>query len=177
MAGFNLSALAVRERAITLFLIIAIAVAGGFAFLKLGRAEDPSFTVKVMTVTAIWDGATAQEMQKQVGDRLEKRLQELDYYDRVETAARPGLITMKLYFKDSTPPSEVPDQFYQVRKKLHDEEINLPRGVVGPIVNDEYSDVYFALFSLEAKNLPIANWCLKAKPFANDCWQSPVCRR
>jgi multidrug efflux pump subunit AcrB len=154
MAGFNLSALAVRERAITLFLIIAIAAAGAIAFLKLGRAEDPSFTVKTMTIAVLWDGATAEEMQNQVADRLEKRLQELEYYDRVETAARPGVVTMKLYFKDSTPPLAVPDQFYQARKKLQDEEINLPRGVVGPIVNDEFSDVYFALFSLEAKNLP-----------------------
>ncbi|MFL9880771.1 efflux RND transporter permease subunit [Herbaspirillum rhizosphaerae] len=154
MSGFNLSAFGVRERAVTLFLIIAIAVAGVFAFFKLGRAEDPSFTVKIMTVTALWPGATAKEMQQQVGDRLEKRLQELEYYDRVETAARPGLITMKLFFKDSTPPELVPEQFYQVRKKLGDEVINLPRGVIGPVINDEYSDVYFSLLALNAPGLP-----------------------
>jgi multidrug efflux pump subunit AcrB len=154
MSAFNLSAFGVRERAITLFLIIAVAVAGAFAFIRLGRAEDPSFTVKVMTVTAIWQGATASEMQQQVGDRLEKRLQELEHYDRVETAARPGLITMKLYLKDSVAPADVPEQFYQARKKLGDEAINLPRGVVGPVINDEFSDVYFSLFSLEADKLP-----------------------
>jgi multidrug efflux pump subunit AcrB len=154
MSGFNLSAFGVRERAVTLFLIIAIAVAGVFAFFKLGRAEDPSFTVKIMTVTALWPGATAKEMQQQVGDRLEKRLQELEYYDRVETAARPGLITMKLFFKDSTPPELVPEQFYQVRKKLGDEVINLPRGVIGPVINDEYADVYFSLLALNAPGLP-----------------------
>ena len=154
MSGFNLSSFGVRQRAITLFLIIAITVAGTFAFLKLGRAEDPSFTVKIMTVTAIWPGATAQEMEQQVADRLEKRMQELDYYDRVETASRPGLVTMKLYLKDATPPALVPEQFYQVRKKLGDEAINLPRGVIGPVINDEYSDVYFALFSLGAHNYP-----------------------
>ncbi len=154
MSNFNLSAFGVRERAITLFLIVAITVAGAFAFVKLGRAEDPSFTVKIMTVTAVWPGATAQEMQLQVADRLEKRLQELDYYDRVETASRPGLVTMKLYLKDATPPAQVPEQFYQLRKKLGDEAINLPRGVVGPLINDEYSDVYFALYSLGAKNYP-----------------------
>ncbi|MCF5800906.1 hypothetical protein GIV32_25665, partial [Pseudomonas sp. PA-1-5A] len=81
MRGINLSELAVKHRAVTLFLLIAILVAGVFAFGKLGRAEDPSFTVKVMTITAAWPGATAQEMQEQVADRLEKRLQELDYYD------------------------------------------------------------------------------------------------
>jgi multidrug efflux pump subunit AcrB len=137
MSRFNLSALAVRERAITLFAIIAISVAGGFAFLHLGRAEDPGFTVKVLTVTAVWPGATAKEMQDQVADRLEKRLQELKYYDRVETTAHPGMLSMKLHLKDSTPPKEVPNEFYQARKKLSDEKMHLPQGVIGPIVNRE----------------------------------------
>ena len=92
MSRFNLSALAVRNPAVTLFLIIAVLLSGAFAFSKLGRAEDPSFTVKVMTITAVWPGATAREMQEQVADRLEKRLQELDYYDRVETTAQPGFV-------------------------------------------------------------------------------------
>ena len=81
----NLSALAVREKAITLFLLIAIVAAGIFAFLKLGRAEDPTFTIKVFTVAAVWPGATAQEMQDLVAEPLEKRMQELRDYDRVET--------------------------------------------------------------------------------------------
>ena len=85
----NLSALAVRERAITLFLLIAIVAAGIFAFLKLGRAEDPTFTIKVFTVAAVWPGATAQEMQDLVAEPLEKRMQELRDYDRVETFTRP----------------------------------------------------------------------------------------
>ncbi len=163
MNRFNLSAFAVRERAITLFLIIAIVVAGTYAYLRLGRAEDPAFTVKIMTVTAIWPGATAEEMQQQVGDKLEKRLQELRYYDRVESVARPGLILMKVYLLDSTPPKDVPEQFYQVRKKLSDEAINLPHGVIGPVFNDEYSDVYFSLYSLEAKNLPHRELVLEAE--------------
>ena len=163
MSGFNLSAFGVRERAITLFLIIAISAAGVFAFFRLGRAEDPSFVVKVMTVSASWPGATAQEMQEQVADRLEKRLQELDAYDRVETSARPGLVTMKVYLKDDTQAKTVQEQFYQVRKKLGDEAINLPRGVYGPFINDEYSDVYFSLFSLAGKNLPHRLLVLKAE--------------
>ena len=163
MSGFNLSAFGVRERAITLFLIIAISAAGVFAFFRLGRAEDPSFVVKVMTVSASWPGATAQEMQEQVADRLEKRLQELDAYDRVETSARPGLVTMKVYLKDDTQARTVQEQFYQVRKKLGDEAINLPRGVYGPFINDEYSDVYFSLFSLAGKNLPHRLLVLKAE--------------
>ncbi len=154
MSGFNLSALAVKERAITLFLLIAIAAAGLLAFSKLGRAEDPTFVVKIMTVTAVWPGATAEEMQNQVADRLEKRLQELEHYDRSETSSRPGLMTMKVYLKDNTPPKEVPEEFYQVRKKLGDEARFLPRGVLGPIFDDEYSDVYFSLYALKSADLP-----------------------
>src|SRR5215204_5488178 len=153
MTRFNLSALAVRERAITLFLIIAIAVAGTFAFFKLGRAEDPTFTIKVLTVTTAWPGATAQEMQDLVAEPLEKRLQELRWYDRVETMARPGLAFMTLTLKDYTPPQEVPEQFYQARKKLGDEARNLPVGALGPFVNDEYSDVTFALYALKAPGM------------------------
>jgi multidrug efflux pump subunit AcrB len=151
---FNLSALAVKERAITLFLLLAIAAAGVLAFSRLGRAEDPTFVVKIMTVTAVWPGATAEEMQNQVADRLEKRLQELEHYDRTETTSRPGLMTMKVYLKDNTPPKEVPEEFYQVRKKLSDEARLLPRGVLGPIFNDEYTDVYFSLYALKAAGLP-----------------------
>lgn len=154
MNRFNLSALAVKERAITLFLLIAVAAAGLLAFSRLGRAEDPTFVVKIMTVTAVWPGATAEEMQNQVADRLEKRLQELEHYDRTETSSRPGLMTMKVYLKDNTPPKEVPGEFYQVRKKLADEARFLPRGVLGPIFNDEYSDVFFSLYSLKAADLP-----------------------
>lgn len=154
MSGFNLSALAVKEKAITLFLLIAVAAAGLLAFTKLGRAEDPSFVVKIMTVTAVWPGATAEQMQNQVADRMEKRLQELGHYDRSETSSRPGLMTMKVYLKDNTPPEEVPEEFYQVRKKLGDEARFLPRGVLGPIFDDEYSDVYFSLYAVKSQDLP-----------------------
>lgn len=151
---FNLSALAVRERSITLFLICLISLAGVIAFFKLGRAEDPAFTVKVMTVVSVWPGATAQEMQDQVAEKIEKRLQELRWYDRTETYTRPGMAFTTLTLLDSTPPSQVPDEFYQARKKIGDEVMTLPAGVIGPMVNDEYSDVTFALFALKAKGEP-----------------------
>ncbi|USQ95204.1 efflux RND transporter permease subunit [Caulobacter sp. RL271] len=152
--SFNLSALAVRERSITLFLIIAITFAGAFAFMKLGRAEDPSFSIKVMTIVTAWPGATAQEMQDQVAEPLEKRMQELKWYDRSETFTRPGLAFTTLTLKDQIPAKEVPEQFYQARKKMADEAPNLPRGVLGPFVNDEYGDVTFALYALKAKGEP-----------------------
>ena len=151
---FNLSALAVRERSITLFLIFLISVAGILAFFQLGRAEDPPFTIKQMTVVTAWPGATAQEMQDQVAEPLEKRLQELRWYDRTETYTRPGLAFTMISLLDSTPPSEVQEEFYQARKKLGDEAKKLPPGVVGPMINDEYADVTFALFALKAKGEP-----------------------
>ncbi|WP_144172624.1 efflux RND transporter permease subunit [Pseudomonas sp. Kh13] len=151
---FNLSALAVRERSVTLFLVCLISLAGLVAFFKLGRAEDPAFTVKVMTVVTAWPGATAQEMQDQVAEKIEKRLQELRWYDRSETYTRPGLAFTTLSLLDSTPPSQVPEEFYQARKKISDEAKTLPAGVIGPLVNDEYSDVTFALFALKARGEP-----------------------
>ena len=151
---FNLSALAVRERSITLFLIILITVAGILSFFGLGRAEDPPFTVKQMTIISAWPGATAQEMQDQVAEPLEKRLQELKWYDRSETYTRPGLAFTLLSLQDSTPPSQVQEEFYQARKKMGDEAKNLPSGVIGPMINDEFSDVTFALFALKAKGEP-----------------------
>lgn len=151
---FNLSALAVRERSITLFLIFLISAAGILAFFQLGRAEDPPFTVKQMTVVTAWPGATAQEMQDQVAEPLEKRLQELRWYDRTETYTRPGVAFTMISLLDSTPPSEVQKEFYQARKKLGDEARKLPVGVIGPMLNDEYADVTFALFALKAKGEP-----------------------
>ncbi|RYF08177.1 MAG: efflux RND transporter permease subunit [Comamonadaceae bacterium] len=148
---FNLSALAVRERSVTLFFILIISLAGVVSFLSLGRAEDPAFTVKVMTIVTAWPGATAQEMQDQVAEKLEKRMQELRWYDRSETFVRPGLAFTTLTLLDSTPPAEVQDEFYQARKKLSDEARNLPPGVMGPMVNDEYADVTFALYALKAR--------------------------
>src|SRR5215213_3390874 len=154
MPGFNLSALAVRERAVTLFLLLAISIAGMVAFLVLGRAEDPSFTIKQMTVVTAWPGATTREMEELVAEKLEKRMQELRWYERTETFTRPGLAFTTVMLRDSTPPADVPEEFYQARKKLGDEAARLPRGVIGPMVNDEYSDVTFALYALKAKGEP-----------------------
>src|SRR4051812_45757620 len=150
----NLSALAVREKAITLFLLITIVAAGIFAFLKLGRAEDPSFAIKTFTVAAVWPGATAQEMQDLVAEPLEKRMQELRWYDHVETFTRPGLVLMQVNLTEKAPHNAVSEDFYQARKKLGDEAHRLPAGVMGPFINDEYSDVSFALYAVEAHGMP-----------------------
>lgn len=155
MASFNLSALAVREKAITLFLILGLFGAGIFSFINLGRGEDPLFTIKVLTVAVVWPGAKAQEMQDLVAEPLEKRLQELQYYDRVETFTTPGQAFLMLTLKDSIPKDQVEPQFYQARKKLGDEAHKLPQGVIGPFINDEYADVSFALYSVKSKGMPL----------------------
>jgi multidrug efflux pump subunit AcrB len=155
MTRFNLSAWAIREKALTLYMIVLISLAGLYAFADLGRAEDPSFTIKVMTVSASWPGASAQQMQQQVADRLEKRLQEVPYFDRVETVARPGQVNMQIQFLDQTPASEVQNVFYEVRKRMLDEGQRLPQGVQGPFVNDDFSDVYFTLYALTAPGQPL----------------------
>ncbi|MGY5811750.1 efflux RND transporter permease subunit [Rhizobium sp. LEGMi198b] len=170
---FNLSALAVRERAVTLFFIVLLAAAGVYAFVKLGRAEDPSFTIKTLTVTSVWPGATAREMQDLVAEPLEKRLQELTWYDRVETTTRPGYAFSTVTLKDSTPPTAVEEEFYQARKKLGDETRNLPQGVLGPFVNDEYSDVSFALYALKAKGMPMRELVRQAEVIRQDLLHVP----
>ena len=152
--GFNLSALAVRERSVTLFLICLISLAGLLSFFKLGRAEDPAFTVKVMTIVTAWPGASAREMQDQVAEKIEKRLQELRWYERAETYTTPGLAFTTLTLLDGTPPDQVQAEFYQARKKAGDEAANLPAGVIGPMINDEYADVTFALYALKARGEP-----------------------
>src|SRR5580692_6072085 len=148
MKRFNLSAWAVSHPALVMFLIVALGVAGFFSYQKLGRAEDPFFTVKVANVSVLWPGATAQEMQMQVADPIEKKLQELPYFEKVQTYSKPGFTAMQVTFRDSTPAKDVPYLFYLLRKKLVDAQGDLPAGVLGPVVNDEFSDVDSILYMM-----------------------------
>lgn len=150
---FNLSALAVRERSVTLFVLLAATVGGVLSFWQLGRAEDPDFTVPVIVVSATWPGASAVQMHRLVADPLETRVREVEFVDRIETTARPGRVDLVIEFRDDTPAGTLPDLFYQVRKRMFDEAPRLPPGVLGPFVNDEFSDVYFALYSLTGRGL------------------------
>ena len=143
----NLSLWAVRHRALVGFLIVLLFAAGLFSYNRLGRAEDPSFTMKVMVVSAIWPGATAAETQAQVAERIERKLQDLPHLDKLDTFSRPGAVFTLLALRDDTPPAEVPSLFYQVRKKLDDLRPELPAGVQ-IAANDEYADVYGAVFAL-----------------------------
>ncbi|MEA3404679.1 MAG: efflux RND transporter permease subunit [Pseudomonadota bacterium] len=154
MNRWNVSAYAVKERSLTLYFILVVAIAGIYAFLHMGRAEDPSFDVNTMVVSATWPGATAVEMQNQVADPLEKRLEEILYFDRVETKARAGRVDMLVTFAEHTPKGMTQDLYYQVRKRLGDEAKYLPSGVQGPFFNDDFEDVYFTLYGLTAKDWP-----------------------
>src|ERR1700712_4601971 len=148
MKRFNLSGWAVSHPALILFLIIALSAAGFFSYQRLGRAQDPFFTVKVVNVSAIWPGATAAEMQTQVADPIEKKMQELPYFDKVQTYSKPSFTALQVTFKDNAPPKDVPYLFYLLRKKLADVQPSLPANLVGPTVNDEFSDVDSILYTM-----------------------------
>ncbi|NKI35202.1 efflux RND transporter permease subunit [Wenzhouxiangella sp. XN79A] len=151
----NLSRIAVEQRSVTLFFLLLSILGGVYAFMALGRAEDPSFTVRVMVVSAEWPGATVEELQDQVVDRLEKRIQEVENLYRIETSIRPGRADLQVEFHDYTHSDRLPQLFYEVRKRMWDEQDRLPAGVIGPIVNDDFSDVYFQLLALTAPGLPM----------------------
>jgi len=147
---FNLSSWSVRHASLTLFLMIAVFAAGAMAYFRLGRAEDPTFTIKVAIITAAWPGATALEMQDQVSDRIEKKLQELPFFEKVETYSKPGFMAAQVTFKDSTRSHLMPELFYQIRKKMNDLKGDLPPDLNGPNVNDEYGDVDSMLYMVTA---------------------------
>jgi multidrug efflux pump len=161
MSSFNLSQWAITHRALVLFMMLVLGGSGIYAYFNLGRAEDPSFTIKAMIVYVTWPGATAAEMQEQVADKIEKKLQELPYLDRVETYSQPGVSFTQVILSDRTPPSKVKDLWYQVRKKVADIRGELPDGIGGPSFNDEYGDVYSAIYMLTADGLDMAE--LKAR--------------
>src|SRR6266403_3033813 len=151
MKHFNLSGWAVSHPALILFLMVALGAAGFFSYERLGRAEDPFFTVKVVNVSAIWPGATAAEMQTQVADPIEKKLQELPFFEKVQTYSKPSFTAMQVAFKDNTPARDVPQLFYQLRKKIGDIKDDLPAGLIGPSINDEYGDVDSVLYMLTSE--------------------------
>src|ERR1700688_4539921 len=148
MKHFNLSAWAVSHPALILFLVVALGAAGFFSYERLGAGVDSIFTLKVVNVATIWPGATAAEMQTQVADPIEKKLQELPYFEKVQTYSKPAFTAMQVTFKDSTPQKDVPYLFYMLRKKLVDVQSQLPANLLGPVVNDEFSDVDSILYTM-----------------------------
>ena len=147
MKSFNLSEWALEHQALVLFFMLALFAAGLFSYFRLGQAEDPEFTFKLMVIKAIWPGASPAEMEKQVTERLEKKLQETPYLDNVRSYTKSGETTIFLTLKDSTPPKEVAGVWYQVRKKIGDIRYTLPEGTLGPFFNDEYGDVFGNIYA------------------------------
>ena len=147
MKHFNLSEWALEHQSLVLFFMLALFAAGLFSYFKLGQAEDPDFTFKLMVVRAIWPGASPAEMEQQVTERLEKKLQETPYLDNVRSYTKSGETTIFLSLKDSTPPKEVAGVWYQVRKKIGDIRYTLPQGTLGPFFNDEFGDVFGNIYA------------------------------
>jgi multidrug efflux pump subunit AcrB len=144
--GPNLSEWALKKRSLVVFLMILAVVAGVMSFLKLGRGEDPAFTVRTMVVAAGWPGATVDEMLKQVTERLERTLQETHHLDRIRSYTVAGQTTIFVELKGATPPDVVPDVWYQVRKNIGDMRLTLPQGVLGPFFNDDFGDTFGIIY-------------------------------
>ena len=150
MKRFNLSEWALEHQSLVLFFMLAFGASGIYAYFNLGQAEDPAFTFKVMVVRTAWPGASPLEMEEQVTERLEKKLQETPYLDHLRSFSRNGESTILVLLKDATPPAEVQDVWYQVRKKVADIRSTLPQGVLGPFFNDEFGDVFGNLYAFTA---------------------------
>ena len=163
MNGFNLSEWAIRHRSLVAYFMVVIVIAGVWSYFRLGRSEDPNFTIKTMVVHVGWPGATATELQAQAVDKIEKKLQELPYLDRIESYSQPGGAFIRVTLSDKTPPAKVKELWYQVRKKVGDIKGELPAGITGPDFNDEYGDVYSALYMLTADGMSLADLKTRAE--------------
>jgi multidrug efflux pump len=147
-ATFNLSRWAINHGGFTAFLLVLLLAAGAFALIRIGQKEDPDFTFRVMVVQAYWPGATTQEMQDQVVDKLERKLQETPGLDFLRSYTRPGFANIFVNLKGAVRGEAVKDAFYQARKKIGDIRQSLPEGVIGPFFNDEFGDTYISLYAL-----------------------------
>src|SRR5215813_5180424 len=173
MKRFNLSEWAITHQPLVLFMILLLGAAGAYSYFNLGRAEDPSFTIKTMIVNVAWPGATAVEMQTQVTDKIEKKLQDLPYLDRVQSYSQPGVSFIQVFLTDRTPPAKVKDLWYQVRKKVGDIRGDLPAGIIGPNFDDEYGDVYSAIYMLTADGLSLAQLKARAEDIRQNLLRVP----
>ncbi|HEU4621828.1 MAG TPA: efflux RND transporter permease subunit, partial [Burkholderiaceae bacterium] len=146
----NLSRWALEHRSFTRYILVALLLGGIFAYGTLGQDEDPPFTFRAMAIRAVWPGASGEQIAEQVVDKLEKKLQETPYVDKIRSYSKPGEAVIILQLKDSTPPKAVPDAWYQARKKLGDIRGTLPPGVLGPFFNDEFGDTFGTIYGLTA---------------------------
>jgi len=147
MSGFNLSDWALRHKSLVVYFMLISAIAGLYSYSKLGREEDPPFTIKVMVIKTLWPGATATDMASQVTERIEKKVEELPGLDYVRSYTKPGESVVLVNLKDSVRAAEVQDLWYQVRKKVGDIRVQLPSNIQGPFFNDEFGDTYALIYA------------------------------
>lgn len=147
---FNLSRWAIEHPTITVYFLLVLIVAGALSYFSLGQDEDPPFSFRVAAVRAFWPGATAEQMAEQVADKIEETLQEVPYADQIRSYSKAGETTLILELLDNTPAKEIPETWHQLRKKINAMAVNLPQGVQGPFVDDEFGDVYGIIYGLSA---------------------------
>src|SRR5260370_98412 len=148
--SFNISEWALAHRSFVWFLVIIIVVAGALSYVRLGRNEDPNFTIKTMVVQVVWPGSNITDTLEQITDRVEKKLQETPGLDYIRSYTVAGTSTVFITLKGSVQSRDVPDVWYQVRKKIGDIRQNLPQGIVGPFFNDEFGDTYGIIYAFAA---------------------------
>ena len=166
-SGFNLSRWALEHAALVRYLMVVLMLLGVAAYFQLGQDEDPPFTFRVMVVRTYWPGATAQQVAEQVTDKLERTLQEVPHADKIRSYSKPGESQIIFQLKDNSPPKDVPQIWYTVRKKVGDMRYTLPQGVQGPFFNDDFGDVYGVIYALSSDGFSYA----ELKTFADDARQ------
>ena len=154
--SFNLSAWALRNRQIVLYIMLLFAVVGALSYTKLGQSEDPPFTFKAMVIRTNWPGASAEEVSRQVTERIEKKLMETGEYERITSFSRPGESQVTFMARDSMRSSEIPELWYQVRKKISDIRHTLPPGIQGPFFNDEFGTTFGNIYALTGNGFDYA---------------------
>ncbi|QLC74144.1 efflux RND transporter permease subunit [Pseudomonas sp. LPB0260] len=154
--AFNLSAWALNNRQIVLYIMLLLGIVGAISYTKLGQSEDPPFTFKAMVIRTNWPGATAEEVSRQVTERIEKKLLETGEYDKIVSFSRPGESSVTFIARDSMHSKEIPDLWYQVRKKVSDIRHTLPQGIQGPFFNDEFGTTFGNIYALTGEGFDYA---------------------
>ncbi|HMB43091.1 MAG TPA: efflux RND transporter permease subunit [Luteimonas sp.] len=156
MRNFNLSEWALRNRSLVLYAMLVLALIGAWSYKHLGQSEDPPFTFKAMVVRTLWPGASAEDVSRQVTERIEKQLMTTGQYEFIRAYSRPGESQVIFMARDSMPSSDIPALWYQVRKKIGDIRPTLPDGVVGPFFNDEFGDTFGNIYALTGEGFDYA---------------------
>ena len=156
MKRLNLSTWSLLHHQMVRYLLVVVVLIGAWAYLRLGQAEDPAFTWRSVIVRAYWPGASARDVEQQVTKVLEKKLQETEHLDFVDSESRPGETLIFVTLAENTPHKEIAEIFYQVRKKIGDIKTQLPEGVIGPFFDDEWGDTYGSVYALTGEGYTYA---------------------